>query len=155
MDMMMTATSSINKSLKDHTYLKDLDKSSNIHSSGMSVEDERTSIDKNTFFNKSMQKANTMGRKRGTEFSSGGRSPRSTDRNSLYDTYHKIKTLKAGIKPGANQKPSLRNFAYAKASMHSQKPFNTHQNSILAAKSSIESADPKSVGFSIYNEPST
>ena len=43
----------------------------------------------------------------------------SSNRNSLYDTYHKIQTLKAGIKPNVNAKPSLRNFPSVKSNKNS------------------------------------
>ena len=96
-------------------------------------------------------------RKRTYDLASGGCS----DRNSLYDTYHKMSTLKAGIKPNAGAKPSLRNFPHGKTNPNIPKAFNTY-NTIAGQKPSIDSTESqsKTVGFSILNadnlnEPST
>ena len=114
---MSMADSSIAKSI-DHTFLKEVDRSSTIHSSGMSILHERTSKNETSLFNKSMHHKTSAMTSRKRTYDHVGASG-SSNRNSLYDTYHKIQTLKAGIKPNVNQKPSIRNFPSVKSNKNS------------------------------------
>ena len=85
--MSMMDTSIATKSVND-TLFRDVDRSSNIHSSGMSILNERAGSKDVPFFNKSMHhKTSAMtSRKRTYDVAASSAS----DRNSLYETYHKI-----------------------------------------------------------------
>ena len=137
-------------SINNNTFLNELDKNSNMNSSGMSVSQERTPKHNPLLQSQSNKKkvSASTARKRTYEPSNMG----STNRNSFYDTYHKIQTLTKTFKPSPNQKPSLRNFPMLNVS-----PLNQSGSGFNSGRDS-KMNESKTVGFKInssINEPST
>ena len=106
--MDMANSTMLTKSI-DATFLKEVDKSSTMHSSGMSIIGERQN---SSFFQSKISNKNKTSAMTARKRIKDTGHATSTDRNSLYDTYFKMKSLKhQGVKERVKPlaKPSLRN----------------------------------------------